>query len=112
MKVETRRILSAMTGVPNREDVIAAMGALDLGAVVVESTGGVDPKELARTWAGRRAGPFLSPDKHPVVDALLAELDVAGAAPWVLRSIRAVDESFILFIDGTGAGRSCIRWTV
>ncbi len=111
MKFETIQILSAMTDVPNRQDVEAALAALTGGATVAVSPSGVDPSELARTWESRRGGPSLPPGKHKVVDALLAELWTAGTAPWVLRSIRTKTESFIVFVDSRGVGRACVRMT-
>ncbi len=111
MTVETKRILSAMTNPPNPRDIEAALEALDRGAEVVASPSGVHPSELQKSWASRRRGPFLSSDKHRVVDALLGELATGGTAPWVLRSIKTEAETFILFVDGVGVGRACIKMT-
>ena len=111
MKVETRRILSAMTSSPNPADIEAALKAIDRGAEVVASPSGVHPSELAKTWAGRRNGPFLPPAKRDAVDGLLAEFAEGGAAPWALRSISLGAESFVLFVDAKGVGRACIQMT-
>ena len=111
MKVNARRILSGMINSPNPQDILAALDALDRGAEAIASPNSVPPSELTRTWASRRAGPFLPRGKHKVVDALLVELGAGGTAPWVVHLIKTDEESFILFVDGRGVGRACFRMT-
>ena len=111
MSVETKRILLAMANSPNPQDIKAAVEALDRDATVVQPLKGVAPSELANTWAGRRAGPFLSEDMHSVVDALLAALATSGQDLWMLHQIRSETASFVVFVDGKGMGRACIKLT-